>query len=361
MLSERFFGHLAPYFAIIRVACWDNEARRCFWLPSAGWHRPPRRSVTDGQRRHLCSSTRPPRRNMALPWGDRLHELAEHAVALGVPLWRGMDARGGRGVRGRDPARGGGARPSSTGRHARAPAADHEPHRQRARDPSMDGGRGAEQEVGPGGRDGAPMPTSHGGSDDGPAAKFDGRGGAEGARKSNTCGLGATEASSRAHRAVWEGVARGCELQAPIPSRPAAGASTSSRADGAAKGVGLPSMPRLQRGVAWRDAESEDLGVAGDAEMSPSGGRVAARPRQLRVAQVLYAPLGDLLCFLCGRPRGGEEECSDCWGRVCRGCISTCGRCSGQQCDSCVNPLGKFFGSILRHGGRRTCATRLGR
>ena len=31
---------------------------------------------------------------MALPWGDRLHELAEHAVALGMPLWRGMDARG---------------------------------------------------------------------------------------------------------------------------------------------------------------------------------------------------------------------------------------------------------------------------
>ena len=131
------------------------------------------------------------------------------------------------------------------------------------------------------------MPASHGGSDDGPAAKFDGRGGAEGARKSNTCGSGATEASSRAHRAVGEGVARGCELQAPIPSRPAAGASTSSRADGAAKGVGLPSMPRLQRGVAWRDAESEDLGVAGGAEMSPSGGRVAARPRQLRVAQVI--------------------------------------------------------------------------
>ena len=41
--------------------------------------------------------------------------------------------------------------------------------------------------------------------------------------------------------------------------------------------------------------------------MSPSGGRVAARPRQLRVAQVLYAPPGDLLCFLCGRPNGGEE------------------------------------------------------
>ena len=95
------------------------------------------------------------------------------------------------------------------------------------------------------------MPASHGGSDDGPAAKFDGRGGAEGARKSsNTCGSGATEASSRAHRAVWEGVARGCELQAPIPSRPPTGASTSSRADEAAKGVGLPSMPRLQRGVA---------------------------------------------------------------------------------------------------------------
>jgi len=37
---------------------------------------------------------------MALPWGDRLLELAEHAVALGVQLWRGMDARGGRGVRG---------------------------------------------------------------------------------------------------------------------------------------------------------------------------------------------------------------------------------------------------------------------
>ena len=35
------------------------------------------------------------------------------------------------------------------------------------------------------------MPASHGGSDDGPAAKFDGRGGAEGARKSsNTLRLG---------------------------------------------------------------------------------------------------------------------------------------------------------------------------